>query len=72
MLLEQEARGYPVLAQECRKCYDELGILDPFEIEMTEKEWKRIVKKAVLEANEKHLKNQINNKYKKLTNSELA
>ena len=71
MLLEQEEKGYLGLAQECKQFYLEPGILDQFEIKMTEKEWKPIVKKAILNANEKHLKNEKYVKYKKLKNSEL-
>ena len=39
---------------------------------MSKNEWKRIVKEAILTANEDELKKEIKEKYKKLKNSELA
>ena len=49
----------------------ELKILDPFQLSLSRNEWKRIVKEAILAANQGELKQEIKEKYKKLKNSEL-
>ena len=72
ILMEQKMNGFPGLVQECAQFSKDLEILDPFEHWLTTQEWKRIVKNATTEANEKELKHEIKEKYKKLKKSDLA
>ena len=72
ILLEQKLNNYPGLVQECNKFIEELNILDPFELSLSKIEWKRIVKKAIVAANSRELKQEIVEKYKKLKNSDLV
>ena len=72
ILYEQHEQNYPGLVQECRKFVNDLGILNPLEVELSDQEWKRMVKEAIRKANEKELKEEITSKYKKLMKSELV
>ena len=72
ILLEQKLKNFPGLAQECKQFIKELNILDPFEITLSKNEWKKMVKKAINTANAMELKHEINEKYKKLKNSDLV
>ena len=60
------------MVKECNQFIQDLEILDRFEHRLTAKEWKKMVKTATIEANEKELKYEIKEKYKKLMKSELA
>ena len=66
ILYEQHEQNYPGLVQECRKFVKDLGILNPLEFELSDQEWKRMVKEAIRKAKEKELKAEIISKYKKL------
>ena len=72
ILIEQKTQNFPGLVSECNQFIEELDILDPFKYSLTKSEWKRIVKNAIVAANSNDLKHEINEKYKKLKNSELA
>ena len=72
ILLEQKLNNFPGLAQECKQFIVELNILDPFKITLSKNEWKKMVKTAINTANAMELKHEINEKYKKLKNSELV
>ena len=72
ILMEQKMQDFPGLVSECNKFIKELEILDPFQLSLSRNEWKKIVKEAILAANQEQLKQEIKEKYKKLKNSELA
>ena len=72
ILMEQKKNSFPGLVQECNQFIKDLEILDPFEHWLTTQEWKRMVKTATIDANDKELKYEIKEKYKKLKNSDLA
>ena len=72
ILYEQKKNEWPGLVQECDKFIEELNIIDPFQISVSKNEWKRIVKEAVSKANSDELKEEINEKYKKLKKSDLV
>ena len=71
ILYEQWNNNWPGLVQECNQFIEQLNILDPFEINLSKNEWKKIVKEAISKANSDELKDEITNKYKKLKKSEL-
>ena len=56
ILIEQKKKKFPGLVKECESFINELKIINPFEIWMSENEWKRMVKNAVSEANGKEIK----------------
>ena len=72
ILVEQNSENFPGLAKECKNFIKELNIVDPFEIELSKHEWKKIVKNAVTKANTEELKHEIKEKYKKLEKSDLV
>ena len=72
ILFEQKKHEWPGLVQECIQFITELKILDPFEIEVSKCEWRRMVKNAITKANGDELKDEIVSKYKKLEKSVLA
>ena len=49
-----------------------MKILNPFDYSLSTSEWKKMVRKAILEENGKELKSDICEKYKKLKYSELS
>ena len=51
---------------------NDLEVLKPLEFELSNQEWKRMVKEAIRKANEKELKAEIILKYNKLMKSELV
>ena len=69
---EQRNMNFPGLFQECKLFIEKLKLVDPFQLDMSAIEWKRIVKKAILTANEEELKEEITKKYKKLMKSDLV
>ena len=71
ILYEQWNNNWPGLVQECNQFIEQLNILDPFEVNLSKNEWKKIVKEAISKANSDELKDEITNKYKKLKKSEL-
>ena len=70
ILKEQKENDFPGLVKECTLFIDELKIEDPFMKKFSKLGWKRIVKKAILEANSIELKNEIL-EYKKLKNADM-
>ena len=64
ILIEQKKNKFPGLVKECDLFINELKILNPFDVWMSENEWKRMVKSAVSEANSKEIKEEISEKYK--------
>ena len=70
ILIEQKKKKFPGLVKECESFINELKILNPFDVWMSENEWKRMVKSAVSEANSKEIKEEITEKYRKLKKSE--
>ena len=58
ILKEQKENDFPGLVKECTLFIDELKIEDPFMKKFSKLGWKRIVKKAILEANSIELKNE--------------
>ena len=72
ILSEQRRNGFPGFTEECMTFIRDLNIINPFEHWLSENEWKRMVKKAISEANSNELKSEIINKYKKLKCSDLA
>ena len=49
---------------QCESFINELNIINPFDVWMSENEWKRMVKIAVSEANSKEIKGENTVKYK--------
>ena len=72
VLVTQNRHHFPGLVKECKEFIRELKILDPFEHWLSPNEWKKMVNKAIVEANGKELKADIIERYKKLKTSELA
>ena len=72
IIFEQRNNGFPGLFQECKQFIEELKIVDPFQIDMSALEWKKIVKRAIQTVNEDELKEEIRKKYKKLMKSDLV
>jgi ABC-type amino acid transport substrate-binding protein len=71
ILYEQWNNNWPGLVQECNQFIEQLNILDPFKVNLSKNEWKKMVKEAISKANSDELKDEITNKYKKLKKSEL-
>ena len=71
ILETQEQKKYPGLLKECEEFVSQLKIPNPMKIKIPKREWKKIVKKAVLKTNEEELKEDIMN-YKKLRSSPMA
>ena len=58
------------LVSEVQEAIKELDLPDTFETDVPKNKWKKLVKKAIMDANEKDLKTRMND-YKKLTDSEM-
>ena len=59
ILMEQKKRG---LVNECNKFIEDLKILDPFQLDVSSTECKRIVREAILTANQDELTQEIKEK----------
>ena len=72
ILMEQKSENFPGLVQECYQFMNDLELINPFQYSVSKQEWKRMVKNAIMKANTNDLKEEIEEKYKKLKNSELV
>ena len=58
-MTKQIENGFPGLAQECKQLIKELDLPDITEESIKQKVWKKLVKRAIVEKNEKELKKEI-------------